>query len=131
MFVRPCYKRKNGKKHAYWALVESYRTERGPRQRVVSYLGCLKEPERLGVKQAAQGNRRSGFKQLRLFEASNPSEAHWVEVDAAHVRVENELAFGGPWLALQLIKTLKLDILFEELMPQGREAIPWSKMAWS
>ena len=33
MFVRPCYRSKNGKRHAYWALVESYRTERGPRQR--------------------------------------------------------------------------------------------------
>jgi len=129
MFIRPCYKRKNGKKHAYWALVESYRTERGPRQRVVSYLGHLKTSERRGVKQAAQGNRRSGFKQLRLFDASNQPEAHWVEVDTAHVRVENELAFGGPWLALQLIKALKLDTLFDELMPPGREAIPWSKMA--
>ena len=129
MFIRPCYKRKNGKKHAYWALVESYRTERGPRQRVVSYLGHLKASERQGVKQAAQGNRRSGFKQLQLFETSNASEPQWVEVDAAHVRVEHELAFGGPWLALQLIKTLKLDTLLEELMPQGREDIPFSKMA--
>ena len=32
MFIRPCYRKKNGKRHAYWALVESYRTERGPRQ---------------------------------------------------------------------------------------------------
>ena len=41
MYVRPCYRRKNGKRHAYWALVESYRTERGPRQRVVAYLGDM------------------------------------------------------------------------------------------
>jgi hypothetical protein len=38
MFIRPCYRGKNGKRHAYWALMESYRTERGPRQRVVAYL---------------------------------------------------------------------------------------------
>jgi hypothetical protein len=43
MFIRPCYRRKNGKRHAYWALMESYRTERGPRQRVVAYLGQLGE----------------------------------------------------------------------------------------
>ena len=49
MFIRPCYRRKNGKRHAYWALVESYRTERGPRQRVVAYLGQLKDTERRGV----------------------------------------------------------------------------------
>ncbi len=37
MFIRPCYRNKDGKRHAYWALVESYRTQRGPRQRVVAY----------------------------------------------------------------------------------------------
>jgi len=53
MFVRPCYRMKDGKRHSYWALVESYRTERGPRQRVVSYLGRLDEEGRLGVQEAA------------------------------------------------------------------------------
>ena len=38
MFIRPCYRKKNGKRHAYWALCESCRTKRGPRQRVVAYL---------------------------------------------------------------------------------------------
>ena len=33
MYLRPCYRMKDGKRHAYWALVESYRTGRGPRQR--------------------------------------------------------------------------------------------------
>ena len=37
MFIRQCYRKKNGKRHAYWALVESYRSERGPRQRVVAW----------------------------------------------------------------------------------------------
>ena len=46
MFVRPCYRNKGGKRHAYWALVESYRTARGPRQRVVAYLGNLDEEDR-------------------------------------------------------------------------------------
>ena len=57
MFIRPCYRRKNGKRHAYWALVESYRTERGPRQRIVAYLGQLDEKGRLGVRLAAEGRR--------------------------------------------------------------------------
>lgn len=129
MFIRPCYKRKNGKKHAYWALVESYRTERGSRQRVVAYLGQLKPSERLGVKQAAGGLGKTTFKQLQLFDSSADPEPEWVEIDAAGVRVENELDFGGPWLALQLIKALKLDSLFETMMPPGREGVPWSKMA--
>jgi len=129
MFIRPCYRQKNGKNHAYWALVESYRTERGPRQRVVSYLGLLKETERLGIKQAANDNKKSAFKQLYLFDADNKPEPEWIEVDTANVRVENQLDFGGPWLALQLIRKLKLDELLETVMPRGREDIPWSKMA--
>ena len=36
--------------------VESYRTERGPRQRVVAYLGQLDEEGRLGVQQAAKSD---------------------------------------------------------------------------
>ena len=55
MFIRPCYRKKNGKRHAYWALVESYRTDRGPRQRIVAYLGQLKDTKRRGVKRAAEG----------------------------------------------------------------------------
>ena len=70
MFIRPCYRRKNGKRHAYWALVESYRTERGPRQRTVAYLGLLKESERQGVKKAA-GDTQSTFKQMHLFDIDN------------------------------------------------------------
>ena len=41
MFVQPRYRRKNGKHHAYWALVESYLTALGPRQHTVTYLGHL------------------------------------------------------------------------------------------
>ena len=39
MYLRRCYRKKQNKRHAYWALVESYRTVRGPRRRVVAYLG--------------------------------------------------------------------------------------------
>jgi len=38
MFIKPCYKKSNGKKLAYWGLVESYRTAKGPRRRIVAYL---------------------------------------------------------------------------------------------
>jgi transposase len=96
---------------------------------VVSYLGQLKESERLGIKQAAQGNKAFATKQLHLFDASTTVEPEWVEVDTANIRVENELEFGGPWLALQLIQILQLDTLFEEMMPKGREDVPWSTMA--
>ena len=48
MFLRRFQRRKDGKVHSYWALVESYRTARGSRQRTVSYLGELKPSEQSG-----------------------------------------------------------------------------------
>ncbi len=124
MFLRPCYRRKNGKRHAYWALCESHRTERGPRQRLVAYVGQLDEQGRLGVRDAADGRRRG--RQKRLFDDVRPQ---WVEVDASRVRVENCRAFGGPWLGLELVRQLRLKEFLERTIPRGREEIPWSATA--
>jgi transposase len=124
MFIRPCYRRKNGKTHAYWALVESYRTSRGSRQRVVAYLGGLDEKGRLGIQEAAQGS--TGSRQKRLFDEVEPE---WVEVDSAKVRVENCRAFGGPWLALELIDRLGLVEFLNKTIPTGREGVHWSVMS--
>lgn len=124
MFIRPCYRIKDGKRHAYWALMESYRTQRGPRQRVVAYLGQLDEAQREGVKRAAEG--RQGSRQKRLFDDVRPQ---WVEVDVKRVRVENRRDFGGPWLGLELVQQLGLKDFLDRTIPGGREEIPWSLMA--
>jgi transposase len=123
MFIRPCYKKSNGKKLAYWALVESYRTEKGPRQRIVAYLGQLKDATRLGIKRAAEG--KETFVQARLF-GDDQVEPEWVEINANGVRVENEKAFGGPWLALELVKLLELDGFLKQQFPESGEHIAWS-----
>src|SRR5687767_12232831 len=64
MFLRRCERAKNGKKHTYWALVESIRTAKGSRQRVVAYLGELKAGEKSGWAQLGPllraGRRRRG-----------------------------------------------------------------------
>lgn len=55
MYIRQCFRTVEGTRRAYWALVESVRTERGPRQNVVAWLGTLGQAGRLGVLQAAGG----------------------------------------------------------------------------
>ena len=124
MYLRRCYRRKDGKRHAYWALVESYRTARGPRQRVVAYLGELDEHGRLGVRQCAAGGNHEW--QTRLFQDSTPE---YVEVELKGVRVERSRQFGGCWLGLMLLRQLGLDELLAELMPPGREEVSWAVMA--
>lgn len=51
MFLRRNRKRSDGETYEYWTLVESVRTSRGPRQRIVATLGKLPgldEDERAG-----------------------------------------------------------------------------------
>jgi hypothetical protein len=107
VYIRKTTIHKDGKIHYYWALVESYRTERGPRQRVVAWLGEMDEAGRLGVKSVAEGT--PGF-QPNLFEKT--PEPEWVEIDIKRVRVENVVEFGGPWLGLELMHCLGLDQFF-------------------
>jgi transposase len=123
MYLRRCYRRKDGKRHAYWALVESYRTNRGPRQRVVAWLGVMDERGRLGVKRCAEKN---AAYQTGLFTKTEPE---WVEVDVKRVRVERSRKFGGPWLGRELLRRLELERFLEETLPNGREEIPWPAMA--
>jgi hypothetical protein len=78
MFLRPYYRRRHGKREAYWALVESYRTERGPRQRTVAYLGLMDEAGRLGVEQAADPQPVSP--QRELF-PQNRTKPRFVAID--------------------------------------------------
>lgn len=140
MFIRQYFKNENGKRTAYWALVESYRSERGPRQRVVAWLGKLDEAGRLGVRQAAEssgpiGGRRDNEQtslptasqlQFEFDDQADTVQPRWVEVNAAGVRVENLRHFGGPWLAMELIRRLKLDEFLKRVLPRGQETIPWS-----
>lgn len=122
MYLRRCYRKRENKRHAYWALVESYRTARGPRQRVVAYLGEMDAAGRIGVKQAAQPR----VEQSGLFEAVNPE---WVEVDLKRVRVECARQFGGVWLGYELLQRLELIPFLTEQLAIGREDIPWATMA--
>ena len=122
MYLRRCYRKKENKQHAYWALVESYRTARGPRQRVVAYLGEMDEAGRIGVQQAAQPT----VEQPGLFEIGRPE---WVEVDLKRVRVECARQFGGVWLGYELLQRLELIPFLSERLAIGREDIPWATMS--
>ena len=98
--------------------MESYRTARGPRQRVAAYLCEMDESGRVGVKRCAESSQPI---QRHLFDES---EAEWVEVDLKRVRVEGSRQFGGCWLGLKLLCQLGLDELPAGLLPAGREEVP-------
>src|SRR5229473_961860 len=68
MFLRRYSRTKDGKPHTYYALVESVRTDAGPRQQVVAYLGELNhDQERRWQRTVVFHNRQGETQQLRLF----------------------------------------------------------------
>ncbi len=137
MFLRPHEVRKDGKTHVYWSLVESYRTARGPRQRVVSYLGELSATEQSGWAQLAR--RIAGISEptVPLWTGSDPGTKRdvaepvpaTVSVNVRQVRIERARVFGTVFLGLTLWRMLGLDRLLDRLLPAGREDVPWSLVA--
>lgn len=132
MFLRRCTRKKNGKPHSYWALVESYRTARGSRQRVVAYLGDLKGQEPSGWVQLGRRLEAKARPQPSLFDPphdDDPSDDEPVQVHLKGVRFERLRDFGDVWLALGLWRLLGLDTLLAETMAPGREDVPWPVVA--
>jgi transposase len=132
MFLRRYQRRSGGRRRTYWALVESVRTGRGSRQRVVAYLGELKRSEQSGWAQL--GRKLSGKEKPRrsLFDPphyDDPSDDEPVLVRLRDVRLERLRDFGDVWMALGLWRLLGLDRLLEELASAGREEVPWPVVA--
>lgn len=127
MHLQRCTRRRGGKEYCYWKLVESYRTERGPRQRVVAYLGDLPESAREGIKAAARHhNDAAALHQKQLFSEVEPD---WTEVDVSRVRVEDMREFGAPWLGLEVLRKLELPEFLQSVLPRDRAAVDWANMA--
>ncbi len=124
MFLRKFHRTTSaGTKLEYWALVESYQTERGPRQRVIAHLGDEGEDVRLGVKHLVEGGASA---QQSIFEETSPC---WVEVDVKRVRLERRREFGDVWLALEVMKKLGMPEFFRSVIPSPRAKIPWGDLA--
>jgi transposase len=127
MYLRHTTRRKNGKLHIYWSLVRSVRRGRRVYQETVAQLGELDEKGRARAKLLARRMTGGRCEQRDLFEETPTDEVVPVRLD--RVRTERPRRFGDVWLAWTLWRTLELDRVFAELLPDGREAVPWSTMA--
>ena len=105
MFLKRLQRRKNGKGHTYWALVESIRTAKGSRHRVVAYLGELKKSEKNGWGQLCRRLNGRARPQPSLFDPPHydePSDDEPVLVKLKDIRLQRLRDFGDVWLALGL-----------------------------
>jgi transposase len=129
VFLRRCERTKNGKKHTYWALVESIRTAKGSRQRVVAYLGELKAGEESGWAQLGRRLQERERPQPSLFDPpcdEEPEDDEPVQVRLKGIRLERLRDFGDVWLAWGLWRLLGIDTLLSQIIEEGREDVPWA-----
>lgn len=126
MYLRHATVTKNGKSHTYWRLVRSVRTGDKVRQQTVAQLGELDAAGRVRARALAEAivgiERQPG-----LFDEPLPAES--VSVELRRFCLERGRRFGDVWLGLRLWQALHLDTLLEDWLPQGREEVPWAKMA--
>jgi len=120
MFLRRINIKKSGKSHYYWALVESYRTERGVRQRIVGYLGDVSGRKAKRYKQAVE--RCDSCQQDFFSREELPGHA---TIEPRKTRTERQRQFGGVWLGDKLFEKLGLDAYFSSQIKRGREQVDW------
>jgi len=131
MYLRRNRKKKNGADYDCWTLVESVRTARGPRQRIVATIGKLPgldREERVGWDEIGRILSGKARPESGLFRQADEPPS-WATVNITSVSVERLRHFGDAYLGLLLWSRLGLADFCREKMVPGREDVPWSIMA--
>jgi hypothetical protein len=108
--------------------LESYRSAKGSRHRVVAYLGKLSAGETSGWEKLSARLEGKAAKEPGLFDAvaaEDDAIGETALVDLKNVQLANVREFGQVWLAWTLWRMLGLDELLMRQMSRGLEAVPW------
>ena len=130
MFVRCKMRRKDGKEHRYWSVVENVRV-RGGRvvQRQVLYLGEINDSQRAAwCRSIAVLDETASARQLALFPADRAAPAldcEVVQIRVTDVQVRDPRQWGACWLALTVWDRLELDRFWGPRLPPSRQGTRW------
>ena len=134
MFLRSTNRRKDGKDHRYFSIVENRRLPGGQTvQRTVLYLGEINDQQQAAWRKTLDvfDEAEQRYTAMSLFPEDRelPIDA----LDSVHVRLSGlELrrprVFGSCWLACELWQQLALDEFWQQRLPEGREAVSWEKV---
>jgi hypothetical protein len=131
LFLRAHERRKDGKVHTYWSLVENRRCADGRVvQRHVLYLGALTGAQELSWEKTARqfdavpelGQALPGLATERELQAK---EAATIAVYLNHFRIERPRQWGACWVALTIWNVLKLSEFWRSRLPPSREGTRW------
>lgn len=134
MFLKCSERRKNGKVHRSWSVVESRRYAGGKvAQQHVLYLGELNDSQQRAWERSLEvfDERTGAPRQLALFPADRPvptTDTETLQVRLDELRLENPRQWGACWLSDHLWRTLGLDDFFGARLPVSREDTDWEKV---
>ena len=131
MFLRKTERRKNGKTHRYWSVVENRRLDSGRVvQRHVLYLGEINSSQAEAWRRAIEvfdedeGRSRS----LALFPEDRieaPDSGDVIRLRLSEMRLCRPRQWGACWLAGVLWRELRLDRFWAERLPKSRKGTRW------
>jgi hypothetical protein len=135
MFLRKTQRKKDGKTHEYWSVVENKRVAGGRVvQRHVLYLGEINSSQAavwrkaIAVLDEDAGHSRT----MALFPedrcAAVASDASVVQLRLSEMRLCRPRQWGACWLAGQLWQALQLDRFWAARLPPSRKGTQWDQV---
>ncbi len=131
MFLRCTKRRKNGKEHRYWNVVENRRVAGGRVvQRQVLYLGEINDSQREAWRKtievfdegAAAPRTMALFPEDRRVEVSDEDV---VQIRLKELELRRPRQWGACWLGCELYEQLGLDAFWSERLPPSRKGTRW------
>ena len=135
MFLRCKVRRKDGKQHRYWSVVENTRVAGGRMvQRHVLYLGEINDSQELAWRRSIEvledGAARP--RTLSLFPEDRVegllTDASVVGVRLSELRLRRPRQWGACWLALMLWRELQLDQFWSAQLGVSRKGTHWDQV---
>jgi len=132
MFLRATTRKKDGKEHRYWSVVENRRVAGGRVvQRHVLYLGEINSSQELAWRKSIEvlDDSSEEPRTLTLF-AEDRCEAELSDESIVRLRLSGltlrqPRQWGACWLALTLWQMLDLDTFWAERLPASRKGTRW------
>jgi len=135
MFLRATTRKKDGKEHRYYSVVENKRVGGGRvLQRHVLYLGEINSSQERAWRRSIEvlDEARQAARTLSLFpedrcEGVIPDESI-VRLKLAQLRLERPRQWGACWLTLGLWQQLGLDEFWSERLTPSRKGTRWDQV---
>lgn len=129
MFLRATKRKKDGKTHLYWSLVESVRVGRRVFQRQALYLGELNDSRKSEWQRTVEAfDEKGNARQLKLFpegRAPDADDDRVVRIRMDRLAVRNLRNWGEVWLGTVLWDKLGLDGFWSGRLPASRKGTDW------